>query len=90
MTLLEFFGGVEIITKTKNKNKNNSIKESKDEIPEKKGKENIYNKTMNSLAQNYPPLTANNINKKMESSSENIMSNIPTPESGQNIGIQRR
>ena len=52
----------------KNKNKNNSIKESKDEIPEKKGKENIYNKTMNSLAQNYPPLTANNINKKANSS----------------------
>ena len=54
----------------KNKNKNNSIKESKDEIPEKKGKENIYNKTMNSLAQNYPPLTANNINKKANSSNK--------------------
>ena len=52
------------------KNKNNSIKESKDEIPEKKGKENIYNKTMNSLAQNYPPLTANNINKKANSSNK--------------------
>jgi len=54
----------------KNKNKNNSIKESKDEIPEKKGKENIYNKTINSLAQNYPPLTANNINKKANSSNK--------------------
>ena len=54
----------------KNKNKNNSIKESKDEIPEKKGKENIYNKTMNSLAQNYPPLTANNINKKANSTNK--------------------
>ena len=54
----------------KNKNKNNSIKESKDEIPEKKGKENIYNKTMNSLAQNYPPLTANNIYKKANSSNK--------------------
>ena len=54
----------------KNKNKNNSIKENKDEIPEKKGKENIYNKTMNSLAQNYPPLTANNINKKANSSNK--------------------
>ena len=54
----------------KNKNKNNSIKESKDQIPEKKGKENIYNKTMNSLAQNYPPLTANNINKKANSSNK--------------------
>ena len=54
----------------KNKNKNNSIKESKDEIPEKKGKENIYNKTMNSSAQNYPPLTANNINKKANSSNK--------------------
>ena len=54
----------------KNKNKNNSIKESKDQIPEKKGKENIYNKTINSLAQNYPPLTANNINKKANSSNK--------------------
>ena len=54
----------------KNKNKNNSIIENKGEIPEKKGKENIYNKTMNSLAQNYPPLTANGINKKANSSNK--------------------
>ena len=54
----------------KNKNRNSNIIENKGETTEKKGKENIYNKTMNSLAQNYPPLTANNINKKANSSNK--------------------
>ena len=54
----------------KNKNKPSSSLENKKEVQEKKGKENIYNKTMNSLAQNYPPLTANNINKKANSSNK--------------------
>ena len=58
---------IEIIN---NKNKNASISENKKEMPEKKGKENIYNKTMNSLGQNYPPLTANVINKKSSSSNK--------------------
>ena len=54
----------------KNKNRNSNIIENKGETTEKKGKENIYNKTMNSLAQNYPPLTANTINKKANSSNK--------------------
>ena len=58
---------IEIIS---NKNKNASISENKREVPEKKGKENMYNKTMNSLGQNYPPLTANVINKKSSTSNK--------------------
>ena len=54
----------------KNKNKNTTFLENKKESQEKKGKENIYNKTMNSLAQNYPPLTTNVINKKANSSNK--------------------
>ena len=54
----------------KNKNKPSSSLENKKEVQEKKGKENIYNKTMNSLGQNIPPITTNIINKKANSSNK--------------------
>ena len=54
----------------KNKNKPSSSLENKEEVQEKKGKENIYNKTMNSLGQNIPPITTNIINKKANSSNK--------------------
>ena len=60
----------EEIETVKNKNKQSSSLENKKEIQEKKGKENIYNKTMNSLGQNIPPITNNIINKKSNSSNK--------------------
>ena len=54
----------------KHKKKPSSSLENKKEVQEKKGKENVYNKTMNSLGQNMPLITTNIINKKANSSNK--------------------
>ena len=75
---------------TKNKNKSNISVENKKENHDKKAKENMYNKTMISLAQNIPPLTANTINKKSNSSNKkNVKYFVKQNNDNANKGNQR-
>lgn len=75
---------------TKNKNKSNISAENKKENHDKKAKENMYNKTMISLAQNIPPLTANTINKKSNSSNKkNVKYFVKQNNDNANKGNQR-
>ena len=75
---------------TKNKNKSNISVENKKENHDKKAKESMYNKTMISLAQNIPPLTANTINKKSNSSNKkNVKYFVKQNNDNANKGNQR-
>ena len=75
---------------TKNKNKSNISAENKKEKKDKKAKESMYNKTMISLAQNIPPLAANTINKKSNSSNKkNVKYFVKQNNNNANKGNQR-